>query len=147
MPSTSFNQLIQQGIAAINQGNTLLALMHFENAARQRNTPVVRSYLAYCLAKERRQLQKAVHMCMSAMQEEPGNSIHPLNLGRIYLVAGHKARAINAFRRGIKLERNQEIIDELKRLGVRHPPPLKALDRDHPLNKYLGILYKRLGIR
>ncbi|BCR03398.1 hypothetical protein DESUT3_04670 [Desulfuromonas versatilis] len=147
MPSTDFNRLVQQGIAAIRQGNTLMALVHFENAAHQRDTPVVRSYLAYCLARERRQLQKAVHMCMTALQEEPGNSIHTLNLGRIYLIAGQKARAINAFRRGIKLERNQEIIEELKALGVRKSPPLKALDRDHPLNKYLGILSKRFGFR
>ncbi len=147
MPSTEFIHLVKQGISAAEQGNTLMAVVHFETAAKLRNTPTLRSYMAYCLAQERRQIQKAVYMCVEALQEEPHNSIHALNLGRVYLLAGQKARAINAFRRGLKLERNQKIIDELKKLGVRKPPPLNSLDRDHPLNKYLGILFKRIGFR
>lgn len=140
-------RLIQKGIAALEGGNTLVALMHFEDAAKQGSTPTVSSYLAYCLAKERRQLPKAVSLCMSAMQQEPTRSLHHLNLGRIYLLAGQKTKAIQVFRKGLKLERNQQIIDELKGLGVRRPPVLKALNRGHPLNKVLGIMFRKLGMR
>lgn len=140
-------RLIQQGIAALEEGNSVVALMHFENAAKQGNTPTVASYLAYCLAKERRQLPKALSLCMSAIQQEPTRSLHYHNLGRIYLLSGQKTKAIAIFRKGLKLERNQQIIDELKVLGVRRPPVLGALERNHPLNKLLGIMFRRLGMR
>lgn len=147
MPADTLAQLIQKGIAAIEEGNTLMALMHFENAAKSAKTATVCSYLAYCLAKERRQLPKAVSLCLAAIQKEPNKSLHQLNLGRIYLLAGQKTRAIKTFRKGLKMERNQQIIDELKKLGVRQPPVLNALNRDHPLNKYLGRLFQKLGMR
>ncbi len=147
MPTANYNRLVRQGIEAIEHGNTLMALVHLEEAATLRATPTVNSYLAYCLAKERRQMQQAVQLCLEAIRQEPGNSIHALNLGRIYLLGGNKGRAIQTFRKGLKLGRNQQIIKEIKSLGLRKSPPLSSLDRDHPLNKFLGIAFSKLGFR
>lgn len=147
MPDNELNNTIKQGISAMEKGNTLTALIHFENAARRGDSPVVRSYLAVCLAKERRQVQKAVALCTGALQEEPNNPVHYLNLGRIYLLAGQKNKAILTWRRGLRFGRNQYIVNELKHLGMRRPPVLESLGREHPLNRYLGILFKKLGIR
>jgi tetratricopeptide (TPR) repeat protein len=147
MPATKATDLIRQGITALNEGSTLVAMVHFEDAVKLDNSPTARSYLAFSLAKERNQFGRAASLCLSALQEEPDKSLHYLNLGRIYLLAGEKTRAIKTFRKGLKAGRNQQIIDELKKLGLRQPPVMKTLDRNNPLNKCLGILFQKLGMR
>lgn len=147
MLDTDLGHLIRKGAVAIENGNTVLALVHFEDAARLEPTPTVLSYLAFCLASERQQMQKAVTMCAGALKEEPNNPVHYLNLGRIYLVAGQKQRAIQAWRKGLKLGRNPQLLAALKQQGMRRPPVLPSLGREHPLNKYLGILLKKVGMR
>jgi tetratricopeptide (TPR) repeat protein len=145
--SNELPKLIEKGIGAAEQGNTLVALVHLEAAAKIQKIPTVLSYLAYCMAHERKQLPKAVSLCRSAMQAEPHNSIHYLNLGRVYLLAGQKPSAIETFRRGLKAGKNPQIIGELKKLGIRRSPVLKNLPRDNPLNKFLGLVFYRLGFR
>jgi len=147
MPAQELNALIRKGLAEIERGNTLVALVHFEDAARRDDSPLVRSHLAFCLAKERRQMNKAAVLCNEALQEEPGNPVHYLNLGRIYLLAGQKNRAIQTWRRGLRVGRNPHISLELRRLGQRKPPLLRALGREHPVNKYLGLMLNKMGIR
>jgi len=39
------------------------------------------------------------------------------------------------------------IMDELRRLGIRKPPPFPSLDRSHPVNKFTGKLLSRMGMR
>lgn len=147
MPDKELNSLIRKGLAEIDKGNTMLALIHFEDAIKLDDSPLVRSHLAFCLARERRQLQKAATLCNGALQEEPHNPVHYLNLGRIYLLAGQKNRAIQTWRRGLRIGRNPQIVAELKSLGLRKPPVLKALDREHPVNKYLGMMLQKMGMR
>lgn len=139
--------LIARGEKALANGETLVALMHFERAAALRNVPVVRSALGYCIAKERQQYQKALVLCREAMGEEPTDPRHYYHLGRIYLLTRQKVQAITTFRRGLKQQRYQPIIDELRRLGVRKPPVFTSLPRDHILNKSLGRLLATLGTR
>jgi Flp pilus assembly protein TadD len=147
MPGLELNALIRKGLAEIERGNTLMALVHFEDAARQEDSPLVRSHLAFCLAKERRQMNKAATLCNEALKEEPGNPVHYLNLGRIYLLAGQKKKAIQIWRRGLKLGHNPLITLELRKLGLRNPPVLQALGREHPLNKFLGKMLQKMGMR
>lgn len=142
-----FYSLIARGEKALANGETLVALMHFERASALRNVPVARSALGYCLAKERQQYQKALTLCREALAEEPSDPRHYYHLGRIYLLTRQKAQAIAAFRRGLKLQRYQPIIDELRRLGVRKPPVFGSLPRDHVLNKTFGKLLTRFGTR
>jgi tetratricopeptide (TPR) repeat protein len=147
VPDRELNNLIRKGLAELERNNTMLALIHFEDAAKLDNSPLVRSHLAFCLAREHRQMQKAAALCNGALQEEPGNPVHYLNLGRIYLLAGQKSRAIQAWRRGLKFGLNPQIAAELKNLGRRKPPVLKSLGREHPLNKQLGLLLQKIGLR
>lgn len=142
-----FNSLLVKGEKALASGETLVALMHFETAERIRPLPVVQSALAYCLASERRQYQRAIALCRQALEAEPAEVRHYYHLGRIYLAAGQKPLAITAFRRGLKLKRYQPIIDEMRRLGVRKPPVFSSLPRDHFLNKMFGQLLTSLGSR
>ena len=139
--------LVAKGESALAKGETLVAMMHFENAIGRCPLPVAQSALAYCLAKERRQYQKAFALCREALGAEPADPRHYYHLGRIYLLANQKSQAIAAFRRGLKLQRYQPIIDELRRLGVRKPPVFASLPRDHFLNRSFGILLTSFGTR
>ena len=147
MESQGFRKLVEQGAAAAERGNTLDALFHLESALRYGSTPRLNSYLGYCLAKERREFKEAADLCLEALKLEPAQAVHYLNLGRVYLAAGQKAAAIRALRRGVKFGKSRAIIEELKRLGIRKAPVVSSLPRNHPVNKHLGLLFKRLGVR
>ncbi|GAB4387431.1 MAG: hypothetical protein Kow0025_00940 [Thermodesulfovibrionales bacterium] len=68
-----------------------------------------------------------------------------LNLGRASIAAGRRRDAIMAFQKGLRADsENREIIEELKRLGVRRKPVASFLKRSHPINKYMGLLLHRL---
>ncbi|MEJ2200884.1 MAG: hypothetical protein P8X63_07710 [Desulfuromonadaceae bacterium] len=138
---------INKGRTALDQGNTLVAMMHLESAARISRTPTVLSCLGFCIAQEKKQLQKAAAMCLDAIKEEPNVPLHYLNLARIQNLSGHRLKAIRVLQRGLKYPGNQQIVAELKRLGIRKPLLFQQFGRNHPLNKYTGLLLTRLGLR
>jgi len=140
-------RLLEKGSEAISQGEIISALSYFEKALHIEETPVASSYFAFCIARERGQLSQAISLCSEAIRQEPQNPVHYLNLGRIYVIAGMKLDAIKTLREGLRHEKNQQIIDELNSLGTRRRPVLFFLKRSNPLNKYLGILLKKLGLR
>lgn len=143
----SLTSLVNKGNKALQQGDTLVALLQFEMAHNIEQIPAVMSKLAYCLAKERRQLQQALRLCLDALQKDPDNPEHYYQLGRIYLIAGQKRQAITTFRKGLKFKRYQPIIDELIRIGVRKQPVFDSFPREHLLNRSLGRLFTKLGTR
>lgn len=140
-------ELLSKGLKALSEGKTPSALRYFEKAVEIEENPVSSSYLAFCIAKERGQIKKAISILEEAIKKEPENSLIYLNLGRVYLLSGKKPEAITMFRTGLSYEKNQEIINELESLGIRKPPPIRFLKRENLINRYLGILLKKLGYR
>ena len=134
--------LLKKGLEAIAQGDTLSALSYFEKAINIERSPAVCSCYAFCIAKERGQVSNAISLCEEAIQKEPGNSLHYLNLGRIYLIDNKRVEAINTFREGLNYEANPLIVDELNKLGPRKPPIFPFLKRSNPINRYLGIILR-----
>lgn len=147
MADAEAERLFEKGLEALATGNTLSALSCFEKALQIEDRPEYSSHFAFCAAKERGQVQLAVTLCEKAIVREKENSVHYLNLGRIYLIAGRKADAIRVFRSGLEIEADRDIIEELNRLGTRKPPALPFLKRSNPINKYLGILIRRSRLR
>lgn len=145
--SDSLEILLRKGNRALQANETLVALVQFESAHALEPRPDIKSKLAYCLAKERRQYQQAMTLCREALQAEPSNPDHYYQLSRIYLAAGQKRQAIKSLRKGLKFKRYQPIIDELQRLGLRKPPVFSSLPREHFLNRSLGRLLAKLGSR
>jgi len=143
MPGSEVEGLFTKGLEALAQGNTLSALSYFENVINIEDSPVVSSYYAFCIAKERGQVSKAISLCEKAIKKEPKNSLHYLNLGRIYLITNNKEDAIKIFREGLNYEANQQIVEELNRVGTRKPPVIPYLKRSNPINKYLGIILRK----
>ena len=137
----------RKGLEFLAHGNTLAALASFEKARHIENSPVINSYYAFCIAKERGQMDKAISFCEESLKREPNNSLHYLNLGRIYLIENNKAEAIRIFREGLNFEANKQIVEELNKLVVRKPPIFRFLKRSNPVNKYFGIILKKLRLR
>ncbi len=135
------------GKAALEREDTLVALTHLERALRQQNTPGWYSYLGYCIAKERGQFRKGVEFCQRSLTEEPDHPGHYYNLGRVHLASGDKVEALRVLREGMAKGGSPEIGRLLEGLGQRSPLLFPSLSRTHPLNRYLGLLLKRLGLR
>ena len=147
MPSTESDKLFGRGLNALNSKDHLAAMVFFEKALLLENNPVYCSYFAFCLAKERGQYKKAIALCNEAIESEPDNSVHYLNLGKINELIGNKAEALQIFRQGLGRQPNPQIYAELDRLGARKPPVIRFLKRENPLNKHLGFILKKLGLR
>jgi len=135
------------GLQELYAGRAKSALRLFEKAAAEDNTPLVRSYIAYCRARTGCSCLESVAICMDAHREEPKNTDIYLNLGKIYLLAGKRKQAIQIFRLGLRQGRNMRLSAELNSLGVRKSPPFPFLQRNNPLNKYAGLLLTRLSLR
>ena len=124
-----------------------LARRCFELAWAQEPVPETASELAFCRAKSGADLQAALRQAEQALASLPHDARCHLNLGRIQIMAGEKPEGLMTLRRGMQFGGGEEFLSELARVGVRVPPPIASLPRNHPLNKYLGILLHRLGIR
>ncbi len=164
MAETTQSEIVRNAIAAIDRGDTLQGLIALESSPSLRAIPVVSSYVAYCISKEKGQHRAALSLCQAAMSAEPRNPAHYLNLGRIYLLTGHKKKALETFRKGLSQEpasdkhtsaespvaraRQQALIlAELRGLGIRRRAPFPSLPRGHALNRLVGKMLARLHLR
>jgi len=141
------DQLVSDATAALKQGNRRLALELLEKAAQLDDRPEILSNLALCIASERNDSRQALELCRRALAEEPWNSLHYLNLGKIHLLEGRKKDAIRVFRDGLLHQANPLIKEELQRLGTRRYPVIASLPREHKLNIFLGKLFAKLRLR
>jgi predicted Zn-dependent protease len=140
-------EMYAKGITAVDNGDTLTGLACFEKLVATISGPIVSSYYAVCLAKERGETERALELCDEAMEDDPGNNLHHLNLGRVFLTAGMKREAIKAFRNGLLYGRNPLIARELERIGWRALPVFPSLGREHLLNRITGQLLTKLRVR
>lgn len=137
----------KKGVEAIDEGDTPNGLFCLEELFEKKPDPLITSYYAVCLAKERGEVTRAFELCDGAMEDDPGNNAHHLNLGRVCLAAGMKREAIKAFRDGLLYGRNHLISREMERLGRRNLPVFPALGREHSLNRILGKMLYKLSLR
>ena len=127
--------------------DTVAALAHLEKALKLDDNPAWYSFFGYCIAKERGQVRKGIDLCKLSMQSEAENPVHYLNLGKIHLVSGNKPEALRVFREGIAIGQNEEIMRMLNKIGIRKPPIISFLPRGNPLNRILGFILDRFGLR
>jgi Flp pilus assembly protein TadD len=135
------------GVAALAAEDTLTALVHIERALRMQDHPGWYSCLGYCIAKERGQYRKGLELCMSSLAAEPDHPGHFFNLGQVHLVSGNKVEALRVLREGMAKGGSPEFVRLLERLGTRKASLFPMLSRNNFLNKYLGMLLSRLGLR
>ena len=92
-------------------------------------------------------LENGLALCREAVIREPDNVFHYRNLGSVLLLAGKTYEALETFREGLQIRRDEGIIRKLDALGTRKPPVFKFLSRQNFLNKSVGFILNRLGFR
>ncbi|HEY6009442.1 MAG TPA: tetratricopeptide repeat protein [Geobacteraceae bacterium] len=147
MPENETERLVSEAGEAFKRGDTKTALERYEKLIAIERTPEVCSALAYCLAREKAAFREAITLCNEAIKKDPKSPRHFLLLGRIYLLLDRKKEAIRAFNLGLRHGGAAEIGAELRQLGYRKQPVVPFLRREHPLNKYLGKMLSRMGLR
>ena len=146
-PGADAKELRQKGLAAMRRELYFLARRCFTLSLTLEESAETSCELAFCQAKSGGDLQEALRLAERALASLPKHTRCHLNLGRIQILAGDKEKGLATFRKGVQLGGGQEFLADLARIGIRLPPPIKSLPRNHPLNKYLGILLHRLGLR
>ncbi len=142
---------INKAISLIKQDNTLDALFFLDKVVDQSKTPDVLSSYGLCIALERGKVKDGIDFCIEAIEKDAENPYHYLNLGKVYLKDNKKAVAIDIFRKGLRKglenEYAREIDAIMDKLGTRKRPLFSFLDRKNSLNKFSGIILRKLGLR
>jgi tetratricopeptide (TPR) repeat protein len=137
----------ERALKELEQGNVLAALACLEHALQIWDDPRWYSRLGFCIAKERGMVTKALQLCRAAIAHEPENPVHYLYLGKVHLISGNSIEALQVFREGMAQGGNPELEQLLDEIGTRKSPVLPFLSRENRLNKFLGIILRRLGVR
>ncbi len=121
-------------------------LKAFERAYRKEtDNPAYMSYYGMCVALRHGEIGTGVDLCTKAIKKDFNNPEFYLNLGRVYLVAGNRKGAITVFKKGLKYDPDHRDLNRmLEELGVRGRPVIPFLRRSNPLNRLLGMLFRRI---
>jgi tetratricopeptide (TPR) repeat protein len=116
-------------------------------SARRENVPAsaMASYaLSLAQTKEGR---LALDLCRKAQYADPRNPHIYWCLAQTHLLARSRKDAIEAVEKGLRASPDNFVLLRMRRrLGVRQPPPLPFLGRQHALNVRLGrIIHKLKG--
>lgn len=131
----------------LDGNNVLAALACLERALGIWDDPRWHSRFGFCIAKQRGHLTRAFELCRGAIEHDPDNPLHYLYLGKVYLVAGNTFEALQAFRQGMALGGSPELERMIDSVGTRKRPVIPFIPRENLLNRFLGIILARLGLR
>lgn len=105
------------------------------------------SYYGLCIALVKNHVEEGIRLCRKVLSKDVFRPEFYLNLGKVYLKANQKAKALKIFQRGLELgERSKGLRMELEKLGIRKKQVFGFLPRHHFLNRYAGLLTDRLRI-
>ena len=144
---TSFtaDEHFRRGCIALEGREHGAALEHFRAAQRvDPSSPRYRSFYGLCLGIAERRFDQALELCRSAAKEEFFNPELYRNLAQVHLAFGFKAEGIRYLRRGLMIDPgNEEILSDLREMGVRRRPAFEFLPRRHRLNRWFGMVRGR----
>ena len=97
------------------------------------------SFYGLCVAMVRRHYSQAVQYCNLSLKSQFMDPDHRANIALVYLERSDRASAIENLHAGLRIQPNNARINEiLNDIGRRHPPVIRFLSRDNPLNVWLG---------
>jgi Flp pilus assembly protein TadD len=96
--------------------------------------------LGYCIGMQGN-LVAAEKMCRKAVMQGPMHPIVHVNLARVLLEQDRRKEAREELMVAYRLDNtNAPAALELSRMGVRRKQVIPFLSRNHPFNRYLGML-------
>jgi len=97
------------------------------------------SFYGLCVAMVRRHYSQAVQYCNLSLKSQFMDPDHRANIALVFLERSDRASAIENLHAGLRIQPNNARINEiLNDIGRRHPPVIRFLSRDNPLNVWLG---------
>jgi Flp pilus assembly protein TadD len=134
------------GLTQLNNQYVSKALAHFSRAAElDAKNPFYLSYLGLAMAAAQQKWQDAEDLCYSAVRMKRTQAELYLNLAEVYRLQGRRQDAVETLLEGYPLtKRDPRISKALRKYGVRRPPVLTFLDRNHVLNRNLGRVRYRV---
>ena len=97
------------------------------------------SFYGLCVAMVRRRYAEAVQYCNLSLKSQFMDPDHLANLALVYLERNDRADAIENLHAGLRLQPNNQRINQiLDSIGRRKPPVIPFLSRNNPINVWLG---------
>ncbi len=133
----------------MDAGKGLDAIRCVENAVELApDNPAYVSLLGLLIARERGQLKRGLELAHQAVEQGERDPDLCLNLASIYVKADRRDEAVRWIDAGLERSPGHEgLMQQRVALGIRRPPVLRFLPRAHPVNKMLGLMAARLGLR
>jgi len=104
------------------------------------NDPRHLSFCGLLMATVNGRVREGLELCERAMDVGFIDPLVHLNLARLHHSVGRRTRAARVLRKGLQMAPDHPgLLQEIKRISPRAKPPLGFLDRDHALNRYLGV--------
>lgn len=144
MEETSHNELAQRGIDLCRKGDwqrglQLLAMVADQKEAGAELPGTFYTYLGYGIARYDRRVREGLALCEHGVKREFYQPDNFFNLARTYMLANQRRKAIETVIAGRQVDRRHTGLARLhKELGIRRPPVLPFLSRDHFLNRLFG---------
>jgi Flp pilus assembly protein TadD len=147
MPDSEAVTEFKLGVRLLRDGRPANALEHFRRAAElEPQNPYYMSFVGLSLARAEMKWSPALKLCEAALSMKRNEAQLYLNLAEVYVSAGRRDDALATLEKGLRcLARDVRLKRARKRLGNRRSPVLPFLDRQHFLNKRLGIWRHRIG--
>lgn len=141
-------EALRRGIELCRQGewnDGLFFLGKIAQAGRSDVPGLYYTYLGYGIARCQNRAEEGLKLCRHGVKLQFYEPENYLNLARTALLANARGEAVEAVRKGLKIDRNNLELQALYReLGIRQPPVLPFLARSNPLNLILGKIRARL---
>jgi Flp pilus assembly protein TadD len=136
----------KKGLTFLRNNYAKKALPHISKAVElDKANPFYLSYLGLALAAADRNWEEAADVCHRAVQMKRTQAELYLNLAEVYRLAGKKDEAVEALVIGRQMtKKDPRILEALRKYGIRRPPVITFLDRQHFLNKKLGKIRYRI---
>lgn len=137
------------GVRAYNGGMLDDALAAFRSLMEDGSTePPHLSYYGLLMAVREKRVREGLELCERAVYDAPEASEAHRNLARLHAATGWRTRAADVLRSGLlHLPGDPGLIQELRRMSPRRKPFFSFLNRDNPLNKYVGLLRSQVASR
>lgn len=136
---------LKKAIFLAKKGYYKAALKHLRELEPSTLRPVHMSYYALCVAMVKKDYEGAITLGIKAVRAEFYNPEIYLNLGRILSASGKKAFAFRAYQKGLGYDSNHPgLVKELSEMGMRRPPVVAFLSRENPLNRFSGLLIRKV---
>jgi Flp pilus assembly protein TadD len=142
MPNTVALTEFKQGLQMLRDGHPDNALLHFRAASdlEERN-PYYLSFIGVSMVRAGAEWKPALSLCEIALRMKRTEPQLYLNLAEVYTAAGRREDALMILERALaSVGRDRRIVQARTKLGSRRSPVLPFLDRQHILNRHLGIL-------